>query len=611
MGMATAHDGELLGRYLEGGDEDAFRALAERHGPMVLAVCRRLARANAEDAAQATFLALAKKAARLEKERDVGPWLYRAAVLSTRAALRAAGRRRRAEEAAMQERPRARTSTPEAEAARRELAGHLDSAVMSLSPRCREAFVLCHLEGLSRNQAAERLGVPAGTIADRCARGLARMRERLSRRGVTLSAAGLTAALTAESAQASAQFASVSLVPSVLAAASPAAGAGVSANVVGIADAALRSMVLANARLIATFAGAALLAVAAVPAAGLMLREERSSGFSDSVVYSGRHRNPAAVLTTGGTLLVFADHRPNMAAGSRDSLVLKRSTDGGRTWSTSAVFHREAGVRVGDPCPVVDRRTGTVWLLFARDNARAFVTCSRDEGLSWDVPRALAGSVRAVGPGRGIQLSSGRLLAPAFDGNGKGAFCFYSDDGGKSWQRGGSVGRSSGMSALVELADGSVYLNARRLDVAGRPRPAAFSRDGGLTWEKIAPEAVLPRVDCRMSLARLAQMRGGRPGAVLFCGPAGSGRRNLTVYTSYDECQTWKACRLLRKGPAGYSDMVVFPDGSVGCAYESSDPRNGSIRLARFTPEWLGYGKFGIDSGARRKKDRQAGNRIR
>jgi len=590
--MATAHDGDLLGRYVNGGDEDSFRALAERHGPMVLAVCRRLAPASAEDAAQAAFLALAKKAPRLEKERDLGPWLYRAAVLSARAALRAAGRRRRAEEAAMRERTRAGTSTPEAEAARRELAGHLDAAVMSLSARCREAFVLCHLEGLSRTQAAERLGVPAGTIADRCARGLAKLRKRLGRSGVVLSAAGLTAALAAEGAQASAGFASTSLVASVLAAASPAAGAGgvgASASVVGIADAVLKSMALAKTKVIAAITGAVLLAGAAVPAAGLMLRGERVGGFSESVVYAGKHRNPAAVLTAGGTLLVFADHRPNMAAGSRDSLVLKRSTDGGRTWSPPAVVHREDGVRIGDPCPVVDRRTGTVWLLFAKNNARAFVTCSRDEGLSWEVPRELAGSVRAVGPGRGTQLSSGRLLAPAFDR--KGAFCFYSDDGGKSWQRGGSVGRSSGMSALVELADGSVYLNARRSDSTGRARPAARSHDGGLTWETVAPEAVLPRVDCRISLVGLAEVRGGQAGGVLFCGPAGPGRRNLTAYVSRDGCRSWEPGRLLKKGSAGYCDLVVFPDASVGCVYETNRPAHQSIGFMRFSLDWLGASK--------------------
>jgi len=587
--VKPVHDGELLDRYLGGDGEDAFRALAERHGPMVLGVCRRLAPGAAEDAAQAVFVALAKKAAKLRGIEDVGPWLYRAAVFAARTAVRQSGRRKRAEEAAMHDRREEEVRGPEAEAARRELSEHLDAAIMSLSPRCREAVVLCHLEGLSQTQVAGRLGVPAGTVADRCARGLARMRARLSSRGVTLSAAGLSSALAGLAAETSAGFASSALVPSIVGAVC--GGEGASAGVISIAQGAMGAMTLAKVKLATALCAAALLAGAAATSAGVLMtrgqpRRARGSGFSDSVVWKRGHRDPAVVLSNEGALLAFSDRRPVMSASTRDSLVMKRSTDGGRTWSRAKIL--QEGV-TGVPCPLVERSGGVVRLFFWKARGRMMITSSRDGGMSWDAPEKLGAEVREIGPGNGIQLSTGRLLAPA---RGEKSFCLYSDDGGASWKRGGAFGPFAMMFSMVELADGSIYANGRRPPGSkGGRRLAGRSTDAGLTWSKVEEVPGLPGSDCRMSMVRLTGGPGGGRSRVVFCGPAGPGRSNLTGYISYDECRSWKRCRAIAKGRASFSDLVVFPDMSIGCLYEAHTPGWQSIRFARFTLEWLTGGE--------------------
>jgi len=178
-------DGELLARYRAGRDDDAFGALVRRHGPMVLGVCRRVLRDPhaAADAFQVTFLVLAKRAGRAP---DVlGAWLYGVAV---RTALKARGRdaRRRAVEADYAARPR-----PEPPAADADLFRLIDAQVAELPEKYRLPLVLCGVQGLGKAEAADRLGLPEGTVSSRLARARDLLRGRLERRGVVVPAAAL------------------------------------------------------------------------------------------------------------------------------------------------------------------------------------------------------------------------------------------------------------------------------------------------------------------------------------------------------------------------------------------------------------------------------------
>ncbi len=189
-------DGALLAAYASRGDEAAFTTLVERHGAMVRAACTRLIpTSDVDDATQAVFVLLAERAQRLRGRSDLGGWLHRAAVLTSRRVLRDAARRARRDDAAGRARL-ARSDDP-IRAAWEDIAPRLDRAIDALPARYRESIVLCYLEGRTQAEAAALLGRPAGTIATRCRRGLAALRRRLGARGERLSLTGLSGLMAA------------------------------------------------------------------------------------------------------------------------------------------------------------------------------------------------------------------------------------------------------------------------------------------------------------------------------------------------------------------------------------------------------------------------------
>jgi RNA polymerase sigma factor (sigma-70 family) len=190
---AAVTDGELLKSFLARRDEAAFEVLVRRHGPMVMGVCRRvlLDEHAAEDAFQATFIVLARKAASLASPELLANWLYGVAH-NTALRAKAAAVRREARERQVAEMPE---PAVEVEARWADLRPVLDEELSRLPDKYRVAIVLCDLEGRTRQEAAQQLGCPEGTVAARVARGRALLASRLARRGVVLSAGALGAAL--------------------------------------------------------------------------------------------------------------------------------------------------------------------------------------------------------------------------------------------------------------------------------------------------------------------------------------------------------------------------------------------------------------------------------
>jgi RNA polymerase sigma factor (sigma-70 family) len=187
---AADTDAVLLGRFAQRRDEDAFADLVARHGPMVLNVCRRvLGDAHAaEDAYQATFLVLARKAGSVRRPDALAGWLYGVASRVARKARSAGARRREGALAGTPEPPDPRPD-PLAELTARDLLRVLEEEVQRLPEAYRLPVVLCCLEGLSQEEAARRLCWTAGAVKGRLERGRRRLRERLARRGLALSAA--------------------------------------------------------------------------------------------------------------------------------------------------------------------------------------------------------------------------------------------------------------------------------------------------------------------------------------------------------------------------------------------------------------------------------------
>ncbi len=237
--------------------EAAFAAMVHRHGPMVLGVCRQALRdpRDVEDAFQATFLVLARRAGAVRPGGNLGRFLYGVA-RRVAARVRAESARRRSRE----DGPAPEVATdPEVDAHRADLRESLDAELVRLPEKYRAAIVLCHLEGLSVREAAERLGCPTGTVCVRLARGRGLLKERLIRRGI---APAVAAGLASTGPIPEAMAATRALIDSTirLATASGSAG-GDPARAVALAEEVLRAMSFTRPKIVAGIALALLVAV--------------------------------------------------------------------------------------------------------------------------------------------------------------------------------------------------------------------------------------------------------------------------------------------------------------------------------------------------------------
>jgi RNA polymerase sigma factor (sigma-70 family) len=240
-------DDQLVDRFAQTQDEGAFEALLQRHGPMVMGVCRRLLDHDhdRDDAFQATFVVLARKARSIAKREMVGPWLYGVAYrISLKA--RATAYRRRAWEKQV---ANMSCAEPTSDANWRELRPVIDEEVQCLPAKYRMPIVLCYLEGKTNEQAAVELRLPAGTVKTRLSKGRDLLRSRLTRRGLALTSVSLTAALTDSLAPAavSADILETTYRVAILSAAGQTAGA-LSPAVATLAQAGLESVLWSRLR---------------------------------------------------------------------------------------------------------------------------------------------------------------------------------------------------------------------------------------------------------------------------------------------------------------------------------------------------------------------------
>lgn len=316
-------------------------------------------------------------------------------------------------------------------------------------------------------------------------------------------------------------------------------------------------------------------------------------------------RIPALLATTLGTLLAFCEGRVKGSgdAGEIHTLV-KRSTDGGTTWSPHTVVWSDGENSCGNPAPVLDQRSGTIWLLLtwnlgtdredaimkgtSKDTRRVFVTSSKDDGLTWAPPCEITASVKkphwrwyATGPVNGIQLArgqhAGRMVVPANHSDHSDpkvhpyrAHGIYSDDGGQTWKLGGIEEPMTNESTLVELADGSLLHNMRSYHGKNR-RAVARSKDGGLSWSEVELDPALVEPVCQASIIRHSWPSAEKPGKILFLNPASTRRERMTLRVSTDEARSWPVARVLHEGPAAYSCMAVMQDRSVACLFEAGE----------------------------------------
>lgn len=340
-----------------------------------------------------------------------------------------------------------------------------------------------------------------------------------------------------------------------------------------------------------------------------------------------RWRIPCLLVAPDDSLLAICEGRVDGggATGNID-LILKRSLDSGQTWGEEEVIVDMGEDTALNFCPVIDKTNGVIWIVFAKNSgsdsereiingegtpARIFMTHSKDSGRTWADPADLTDTLTREdwtwgggAPGAGIQLTSGRLLIPAYHAvlppSGQPDYqshMIYSDDHGESWKLGETVGPHTNECVVAERGDGTIYYNSRGLNLdSTRPFPAqirgwrkvAESGDGGVTWTNFREERALIDDPCQGNLHVLANRGEGNP-VWVFTHPSGPGRRNLAARISFDEGRTWPGFRRITLGDTEYSSLTTMPNGKIGCLFDVWDmeKRSNVIRFTQFSVDWL------------------------
>ncbi len=342
----------------------------------------------------------------------------------------------------------------------------------------------------------------------------------------------------------------------------------------------------------------------------------KSTLFSQGMEGCHTYRIPALVTTNDGTLIACCDARLNSSRDLPNDIhtVIRRSTDGGRTWGKIRQIHTPpSGEGTADPCLVVDRSNGRIWCAitwssavgwynskpgYGGDSFHNYLIYSDDDGLSWSQPMDITTAIKEqawisawFSPGSGIQAESGRLMIPYSAAHTRQKVYSYvaiSDDHGKSWSHVGPTGSETNESMLAQLADGTVISNMR--STAGfHQRAISRSANDGDTWEPQRHDAALVEPVCQASILTVpAKLTPDGREWLVFCNPASKKRENLTLKVSFDGGVSWPVSRLLQAGPTAYSCLTLLPEGGIGVLYECGE-NNAYERIdfAQFPLQWL------------------------
>ncbi|MFC4993404.1 exo-alpha-sialidase [Rubritalea tangerina] len=310
------------------------------------------------------------------------------------------------------------------------------------------------------------------------------------------------------------------------------------------------------------------------------------------------YRIPALVTTKKGTLLAFCEGRKHHSHDHGDiDIVLKRSSDNGKTWSPLQIVFDNQNHVAGNPVPIVDQKTGRIHLLtctsdkheyaiYKGEGRRAIlIQHSDDDGKSWSKPRDISANIYpenwrwyATGPCSGIQIQkgkyAGRLVAPAnhtvvedpnSDKNTFRAHSIYSDDNGKTWHLGESSAPGGNESALAEVDEDLLFQSIRMQSHRKGVRGTRYSKDGGQTWSPLQHDFNLPCPMCQGSVIRDYQT----PKRLIHANPGtGKGRTGMTLRISSDGGKSWPYAKTVLKTSSAYSDISLTKNGQIALLFE-------------------------------------------
>ena len=320
------------------------------------------------------------------------------------------------------------------------------------------------------------------------------------------------------------------------------------------------------------------------------------------------YRIPAIVTAPNGDVIAAIDERVPGCGDlkwSKDiNIIVRRSSDNGKTWSNiETVVNFPYGKSASDPSMIVDKVTNEIFLFYnymdldtEKDIYYLHVVKSADNGKTWSEPMDITSQIakpewhkdfKFITSGRGIQTRSGKLLHTMVNLN-SGLHLFGSDDHGKTWYFIDTPIQPADESKVIELADGTLMINAR---VNGKGmRYVHTSTDEGKTWTtKEAPELIDP--GCNASIIRYTSIEDGyKKNRLLFSNAKSKkGRVNMTVRISYDEGKTWSEGKTIYEGPSAYSDLTVLENGDIGLFFEQDEYTKNPF--VSFSLKWLNDGK--------------------
>lgn len=341
---------------------------------------------------------------------------------------------------------------------------------------------------------------------------------------------------------------------------------------------------------------------------------------------SSNYRIPAIITAKDGSIVAFTDKRKynNTDLPEDIDIICNRSTDGGHTWSEPYTVAQGTGrfQGYGDAALVHSKDENGLLAVFVGGQGlwtstpsvpqNSYMVRSYDNGQTWTEPEVITHFIYGkdctdptrknwyasfFGSGNGLLTSTGRIMFVAairISGSSNTLYNYvvYSDDNGETWNVSGRASVGGDEAKVVELADGRILMSIRH----GGNRWYNISNDGGVTWQS-SPSTWydIAAPACNGDIIRYSSVNnGGDKNRLLHSVPTGTDRKNVTVFVSYDEGETWPTSRCIVPYSSAYSSLCILPDNTIGFYVEEdfyTGKDNYSTVFYNFSLEWLTKGE--------------------